>query len=267
MAGTSLSTSKAQVASEYKIRVRYGRLSLALLGVLALLATVVGLILAPFTSLTFGAVGLFFLVGFGSFASLRMLAVRDRNRRLLQNLEATRQRAMQTPAIAEEANKVVVRNQTQDEVFDARPGSSLKAPAITAEELRAEALRVAHGLGGVKQPETWEPKKVPLPTYVQVRESTQKEISSRLSLQPLPVSEPLRPSKQISLKASEGAKRIASEVSAEDQAAVASVAAKRDEVKTPAVPEVVEKPAEPEQKPAATKGRLNLDDVMQRRRA
>jgi len=283
MAGTSLNASKAQSASEYKIRVRYGRLSLALLGLLAIIATVVGLVLAPFTALSFGTVGIFFLVGFGSFAALRMLAVRDRNRRLLENLEATRKRAMQTPAIAQEENQVVIRKDVEEKVFDARPGSSLKAPAITAEELRAEALRVAHGLGRVKQPETWEPKEVPLPTYVQVRESTQKEIAARVSPQPIPVSEPLGPSKPISLKASEGAKRIASEVSAEDRAAVASVAAKRESAKAPAaesVPDVsVEKPAElaaevkpvdpkpAEPKPTGSKTRLNLDDVMQRRRA
>ena len=286
MAGTSQSASRAKAVSEFRIRVRYGRLSLALLGLLAVVATLVGLVLAPFTALTFGWVGIFFLVGLGSFASLRMLAVRDRNRKLLATLEATRQRAMQTPAMEDGANQVLVRKQdTGDEVFDARPGSSRRAPAITADELRAEALRVAHGFGGVKQPDTWEPTNVPRPTYVQVREATQREIAARVRPEPLPVSEPLRPSKQISLKASEDAKRIASEVSAEDQAAVASVpaklapAAKDCATQTPAAavkPAVgatgtetaaprTEAPAQ--DKTAASKARLNLDAVMQRRRA
>lgn len=286
MAGTSQSASQAKAVSEFRIRVRYGRLSLALLGLLAVVATLVGLMLAPFTALTFGWVGIFFLVGLGSFASLRMLAVRDRNRKLLATLEATRQRAMQTPAMEDSANQVLVRKQdTDDEVFDARPGSSRRAPAITADELRAEALRVAHGFGGVKQPDTWEPTNVPRPTYVQVREATQREIAARVRPEPLPVSEPLRPSKQISLKASEDAKRIASEVSAEDQAAVASVPAKLAPAAKDAAtqaPAAAVKPAveatgtetaaprteaPAQDKTAASKARLNLDAVMQRRRA
>ncbi|MFJ2620660.1 hypothetical protein [Glutamicibacter sp. NPDC087344] len=307
MAGTSRSASQSKADSELRIRVRYGRLSLAVLGLLAVLATVVGGVLAPFTALTFGWVGIFFLVGLGSFASLRMLAVRDRNRKLLASLEATRQRAMQTPAISDDANQVLVRKPESTEVFDARPGSARRAPAITAQELRAEALRVAHGLGGVKQPETWEPTNVPLPTYVQAREATQREIAARVAAEPLPVSEPLRPSKQISLKAAEDAKRIASEVSAEDRAAVASVPAKlAPAAATPAdatpvaanpsaaigstaapaaagVQPVAANPAStgedndsnatrggigaPEKTAAASKTRLNLDAVMQRRRA
>lgn len=286
MAGTSQSASQAKAVSEFRIRVRYGRLSLAMLGLLAVVATLVGLVLAPFTALTFGWVGIFFLVGLGSFASLRMLAVRDRNRKLLATLEATRQRAMQTPAMEDSANQVLVRKQdTDDEVFDARPGSSRRAPAITADELRAEALRVAHGFGGVKQPDTWEPTNVPRPTYVQVREATQREIAARVRPEPLPVSEPLRPSKQISLKASEDAKRIASEVSAEDQAAVASVPAKLAPAAKDAAtqaPAAAVKPAveatgtetaaprteaPAQDKTAASKARLNLDAVMQRRRA
>lgn len=286
MAGTSQSASQAKAVSEFKIRVRYGRLSLALLGLLAVVATLVGLVLAPFTALTFGWVGIFFLIGLGSFASLRMLAVRDRNRKLLATLEATRQRAMQTPAMEDGANQVLVRKQeNDDEVFDARPGSSRRAPAITADELRAEALRVAHGFGGVKQPDTWEPTNVPRPTYVQVREATQREIAARVRPEPLPVSEPLRPSKQISLKASEDAKRIASEVSAEDQAAVASVPAKlapaSKDIPTQAPAAAVKPAAEAtgtetaaprteapaQDKAAASKARLNLDAVMQRRRA
>ena len=281
MAGTSLSSSKAANASEFKIRVRYGRLSLALVGLLAVLATVVGAIIAPFTALTFGWVGIFFLVGIGSFASLRVLAVMDRNRKLLANLEATRERAMQTPAMEDELNQVAARKETSDEVFDARPGSNRKAPAITAEELRAEALRVAHGLGGVKQPETWTPTQVPSPTYVKVRENTQREIAARLNLEPIPVSEPLRPTKQVSLKASEQAKRIATEVSAEDKAAVASVVQKRaSETTQETAAEKVEAPAKATaeiekpmlekptlDKPVPPKNRLNLDDVMQRRRA
>lgn len=291
MAGTSQSASQESAATKLKIRVRYGRLSVALVGALAVLATVVGIVLAPFTALTFATVGLFALVGVASFATLRALAVRDRNRKLLQHLEATRQQALRTPAFEDDANKVIERKNARDEVFDARPGSSRRAPAITAEELRAEALRVAHGHGGVKQPGTWEPTRVPKPTYVEASERIAKasapaakeaagtqQVATRQHKPALPVQEPLRPSKQISLKASEDAKRLASEVSAEDRAAVASVAAKRAEQAPAAAKEI---PAPAAEAPAAATGtapaadlaassakpRLNLDAVMQRRRA
>ena len=277
MAGTSQSAPQESAATKLKIRVRYGRLSVALVGALAVIATVVGLILAPFTALTFGAVGLFALVAVASFATLRGLAVRDRNRKLLEHLEATRQKALQTPAFDDAANQVVSRKHEKDEVFDARPSSSRRAPAITAEELRAEALRVAHGHGGVKQPETWEPTRVPKPTYVEATEriaktaeKTAEQGAHRTHKPALPVQQQLRPSKQISLKASEDAKRLAAEVSAEERAAVPSVAAKRSE-SAPADKEAVAPVAPaPEAAPAvsaASKPRLNLDAVMQRRRA
>lgn len=277
MAGTSQSAPQESAATKLKIRVRYGRLSVALVGALAVIATVVGLILAPFTALTFGAVGLFALISVASFATLRGLAVRDRNRKLLEHLEATRQKALQTPAFDDAANQVVSRKHENDEVFDARPGSSRRAPAITAEELRAEALRVAHGQGGVKQPVTWEPTRVPKPTYVEASERIAKTAekateqgAQRTHKPALPVQEPLRPRKQISLKASEDAKRLAAEVSAEERAAVPSVAAKRSESAPAAKDAVASVAPAPEAAPAVAAGskpRLNLDAVMQRRRA
>ena len=287
MAGTSQSASQEVAATKLKIRVRYGRLSVALIGALAIIATVVGVVLAPFTALSFGTVGIFALVAVLSFATLRMLAVRDRNRKLLDHLEATRQKALQTPAFEDAANQVIHRKHDGDEVFDARPGSSRRAPAITAEELRAEALRVAHGHGGVKQPGTWAPTRVPKPTYVEASERIAKAAKSanenpapRVQKAPLPVEEPLRPSKQISLKASEDAKRLASEVSAEERAAVTSVAAKREEsakdtsakapeapVAEPVVPPVTGTLPTTDLSVSNTKPRLNLDAVMQRRRA
>lgn len=276
MANTSQSVSQQQpAATGLKIRVRYGRLAIAVLGLLAVVATLVGLLLAPFTALTFTTVGIFFLVALGSVASLRALAVLDRNRKLLEHLEATRERALDTPAFADQANQVIVRKHSEDQVFDARPGSARRAPAITAEELRSEAVRVARGDGGVKQPATWEPTNIPKPTYVAVREATQREISARVRPEPIPVSEPLRPTKHISLKADQDAKRLAAQVSAEERAAIISVGAKAEPqptelatpaaVSTPAVAPAAETaPASPV---ASSKAKLNLDAVMQRRRA
>ncbi|MGP5152635.1 hypothetical protein [Glutamicibacter ardleyensis] len=279
MANTSQSVSQQQqpAATGFKIRVRYGRLAIAVLGLLAVVATLIGLLLAPFTALTFTTVGIFFLVALGSVASLRALAVLDRNRKLLEHLEATRERALDTPAFADQANQVIIRKPSDDQVFDARPGSARRAPAITAEELRSEAVRVARGDGGVKQPATWEPTNIPKPTYVAVREATQREISARVRPEPIPVSVPLRPTKRISLKADQDAKRLAAEVSAEERAAIISVGAKADpqstELATPAAPAAVTAPTAPatEAAPgtpaASSKAKLNLDAVMQRRRA
>ncbi|MGO3257110.1 MAG: hypothetical protein ACTIKH_13285, partial [Glutamicibacter ardleyensis] len=242
MANTSQSVSQQQqpAATGLKIRVRYGRLAIAVLGLLAVVATLIGLLLAPFTALTFTTVGIFFLVALGSVASLRALAVLDRNRKLLEHLEATRERALDTPAFADQANQVIIRKPSDDQVFDARPGSARRAPAITAEELRSEAVRVARGDGGVKQPATWEPTNIPKPTYVAVREATQREISARVRPEPIPVSVPLRPTKHISLKADQDAKRLAAEVSAEERAAIISVGAKADpQSAEPATPAAV----------------------------
>lgn len=286
MAGTSQSASQEVAATKLKIRVRYGRLSVALVGALAVIATVLGVVLAPFTALSFGTVGIFALVAVLSFATLRMLAVRDRNRKLLEHLEATRQKAMQTPAFEDSANQVIARKHEGEEVFDARPGSSRRAPAITAEELRAEAPRVAHGHGGVKRPDTWTPTRVPKPTYVaaseriaKVAQASSETAAQRMPKAPLPAEEPPRPSKQISLKASEDAKRLASEVSAEERAAVTSVAVKREEHAKESAPKEPEAPVAETVPPvtgtlpaadlsvSSTKPRLNLDAVMRRRRA
>ena len=143
MAGTSQSVAQESAAAKLKIRVRYGRLSVALIGALAIIATVLGVVLAPFTALSFGTVGIFALVAVLSFATLRGLAVRDRNRKLLDLGSHSPEGAADPGSFEDAANQVIHRKHDGDEVFDARPGSSRRAPAITAEELRAEALRVA----------------------------------------------------------------------------------------------------------------------------
>jgi len=284
MAATSQIAPQDRVsAPQPKLRLRYGRLTLALLGLIAVLATVVTGVLAPFTTIGLGLVLTCLGIAVASFVALRLLAVRDRNRKLLARLEAIRQQALQTPAFADASNQVINRGQGEEQVFDARPGSGRRAPSITAEELRAEALRVARGDGGVKQPATWEPTQVPKPKYVAVREAseaTRQQVAEQVRPEPLPVAEPLRPSAKISLKASEQARQIASKVSAEDQAALASLDSARAAEPAEQAPAqeapaaqapAAEKPAAEtgtrEQGSEAPKPRLNLDAVLQRRRA
>ena len=297
MAATSQNAPQDRVsAAQPKLRLRYGRLSVAVVGLLAVLATVVTGILAPFTGIGFGLVLLCLGVGIASFATLRTLAVRDRNRNLLVRMEQIRRQAMDTPAFADASNQVIARPERDEQVFDARPDSGRRAPSITADELRAEALRVARGAGGVQQPATWAPTEVPKPQYVTVREASEKTrdlVAKQVRPEPLPVAEPLRPSAKISLKASEEAKEIANRVSENEKAAVAQLESARQGAKVEQVPAdgvpaapVAETPEQgasttkapepnlPEAAPTAkdqavesSKQRLNLDAVLQRRRA
>lgn len=289
MADTSHNTSQpAGATGQLKLKVRYGRLSLAVLGLLALLSGVVTGILAPFTALSVGWFFALTVTGVLCFAGLRVLAVRDRNRKLLLRMEQVRAQALATEPQAEPQRPAApAKSESKDQVFDARPGSNLRAPAFTAEELRAEALRVAHGRGGVRQPATWEPTEIPKPVYVQARASIQQQIIAQVRPEPLPVAEPLRPSRQISLKAEERAKRLAAEVTADQRAAVADVSAVREQKQASAsaqpAPAASSVPAAPaatptgtntpqppnEPTPGSTPGpaRINLDAVMQRRRA
>ncbi|MGR6902344.1 hypothetical protein [Glutamicibacter sp. BSL13] len=290
MAATSQSAPQKKVsAAQPKLRLRYGRLSVALVGLLALVATLVTAVLAPFTSIGFGLVFFLFALGVASFAALRTMAVRDRNRKLLQRMEAVREQALHTPAFEDSSNQVIAKSAKDEKVFDARPDSGRRAPSITAEELRAEALRVARGDGGVKQPATWEPTEVPKPKYVAVREATEatrQQVAEQVRPEPLPKAEPLRPSAKISLKASEEAREIAKQVSAADKAAIAKLDAARGTgeekaAETPVKPAASEEaakaaPAKAEKAAPAPKAkteaegskqRLNLDAVLQRRRA
>lgn len=289
MAATSQNAQQERVsAAQPKLRLRYGRLSVAVIGLLAVLGTVVTGILAPFTAVSFPVVLLCFLAAVASFATLRMLAVRDRNRKLLDKMERARQQAMHTPALAEGHRPVAATESREDEVFDARPGSGRRAPAITAEELRAEALRVARGAGGVEQPATWEPTQVPKPQYLAVREASQATrelVAKQVRPEPLPMAEPLRPRTKISLKAAEEAKEIASQVSAEQKAALATLQSTAPTSETakptnvPAADSAQNTKAAAEDQPqpvqdtpvaensSAAAPRMNLDAVLQRRRA
>ncbi len=160
--------------------IRWGRTTLALVGVLALLAAAISGALLIF-SLGSVAVAWGGVVVFGAvIATLRSLAIRDRRRRkLAAALQTSRFRTTADPAAATVAGGAVGK---ATEVFDGAAGESAAAPVekrLTAEELRKVALRVAaQGAADAKLAHTmtlaegeldgepWEPVEVPKPGYV-----------------------------------------------------------------------------------------------------
>ena len=166
-------------------RIRYGRLALALAGLLSLLTGVVSAALRifglgspwlPFAAL-FGAVAAVFM--------LRWLAVRDRHRKM----NAAFRSAMSTPArpaeyvperapLREPAGEP--RERAESPLFDAQADAAERKPApkpLTVQELREAALAEAmasgdtsvRGTAGIRSAEgtSWEPVEVPRPTYVE----------------------------------------------------------------------------------------------------
>ncbi|WP_102161069.1 hypothetical protein [Zhihengliuella halotolerans] len=222
-------------AAQGRLRVRYGRLGLALIGLTALVTFVVTGALAPFGVVsglwTLAAAAVFV----GSFVGLRSLAVRDRRRRVLARINRTYSDAMAAVAgtVAAEAP-----DHGSSDVFDAQPGSGETERRLTVEELRAEARRVA-ALKAAQRPvsstqaldagRTWDPVAVPKPTYVEAAKARRPEP------QPLPRPEEKKPV---------NVKSILADTRARSNAAAETIAAG-----------------------TAPEGpRINLDDVLQRRR-
>jgi hypothetical protein len=218
-------------------RIRWGRVAFAGIGLLALLAAVVSLVLVvvgvpPWLPLVFAA---------GTAASatvLRSLAVRDRRRRV----EAAFRAAMRAP---EDVRDLPVRRTGPSEVFDAGHDPAPAPRVLTREELRAVALEVARAsqasaeaaakASGADDGGTWEPVDVPRPSYM---ESAKAE---RPEPEPLPVPEELRP---------EGRPTLRPQPEAPEPGSV------------PGVPMIGPRPA-----PGRTGALGNLDDVLRRRRA
>ena len=273
MAPVASNASVASASTERPpLRIFYDRLAVALLGCLAVLTLVVGGVLA-LAGVFSGWVPLVaMLLAVASFSTLRGLAVRDRRGKLLAKLETTRTRALETgrSPLPEPVKKPAV-------VFDAQPDSNKRAPQLTVQELRAEALRIAHKGAAVQRPEGWEPTEVPLPQYVVAN------AARRPSPAPLRAEEELKASTSATLRAQEAAARVAEATAAagDGAAAVQSIpavqapAAEESGTATPATGQsgTAAKPAAPEAPAArgpraeAPKDRINLDDVMQRRRA
>ena len=228
-------------------RIRYGRLTLAVLGLLFLLTGVVSGVLRLF-GLGSGWVPVLTLLGaVAAVALLRALAVRDRRRKVSAafrsamgpaSRDAAPQPAADQPAASRAAGPV-----KESPLFDAEAGAAPAPPArkpLTAAELRQAALAEAAASGdtllgasgGAANAEgaSWEPVEVPKPTYVEAPKA------ERAAPEPLDLPEAPKAVGKPSLK----------------QAAVRQ-------------PDAVS----PESKPLG-KGQSalsNLDDVLQRRRA
>lgn len=214
------------------LRIRTGRLAVALTGLAAIVVLVVCAPLALFGAVGAGVPGVALVVLAASFAGLRSFAVRDRRRKALARMEAVFAEAMSTPDPPAPARR------TQSEVFDVEPAAE-PAPAPTLEELRAAARRVA---ASVEAPaaKTWEPVGVPLPTYVGAAKAERPEPA------PLPADEEKKPSGVTSIL--------------QDTRAAARAA-------QPALDNVTELPGARSDAASPATGRINLDAVLQRRRA
>lgn len=166
-------------------RIRYGRLALALAGLLSLLTGVVSAALRIFG---LGAPWLPFAALFGAAAAvfmLRWLAVRDRRRKV----DAAFRAAMSAPARPSEADReraplrapaAEPRERAESPLFDAQAEAAERRPApkpLSARELRQAALAEAMASGdtsvrgagdaGTAEGSSWEPVEVPKPTYVE----------------------------------------------------------------------------------------------------
>ena len=175
------------VATSPTFRIRWGRLALALAGLLALLTGVVSAFLLLFgvgsAWLPITAV----LAAVTAVALLRRLAVRDRRRKMNAAFRAAMGRPEDIPArssIPEHlpsfpADRPGVRPESP--LFDAEAGHAAPAPSpkpLTAQELRQAALAEAAASGDTSaavasepaaaaEGSSWEPVDVPKPTYVE----------------------------------------------------------------------------------------------------
>ncbi|GER21762.1 hypothetical protein NCCP1664_02590 [Zafaria cholistanensis] len=214
------------------LRIRTGRLAVALAGLAAVVVLVVCAPLALMGAVGAGVPGMALAVLVASFAGLRSFAVRDRRRKALARMEAVFAAAMSTPDPPAPVRR------TQSEVFDVAPAAEPE-PAPTLEELRAAARRVA-AAAEAPAATTWDPVEVPLPTYVGAAKAGRPEPA------PLPEAAEKKPSGVTSiLQDTRAAARAAQPIAGN----VAELPGSRPGAASPAT------------------GRINLDAVLQRRRA
>lgn len=235
------------------LRIHYDRLAIALLGCLSIVMLVIGGILAMAGLFSGWVPMLGLLFGVASFSGLRALAVRDRRAKLLARMDSTRRLAMEPKA---ETVQPAVKK-PQQTVFDAQPDSNKRPPRLTVQELRAEALRIATNGAAVQRPEGWKPTEVPLPQYV---------VANAVKRPAPEVLEPeadKKPSTNASLRAQEAGQRLAEAVGFAES--VESVDHPVDDKSTASIDPAAAKARL--ERVSRTGDRMNLDDVMQRRRA
>lgn len=243
-------------------RIRWGRTVLALVGTMAAAAFVTGTLLALFGALPGRVPFIALLVAAGVVVILRSLAVRDRARRARARREQPRS---QTAAADEQPAEPVRRRETV--LFngaaeaDETSGAAARPAPLSAEQLRAEALKVAaeasRKAAAAAPGAAWQPVELPKPTYVAAAKA------ERPAPEPLPAPEVKKPAAKVNIKQDAALKASAA---AEAAAAGAAAPAPAD----PAASATSPAAAGTDGQTAASRpqtGKLNLDAVLQRRRA
>lgn len=230
--------------------VHWGRLCVALIGVLALLSIPVTLVLMAFGLVPVATPLIGLAVAVAAVVTLRALALRNRRARV-DRAFAEAMAPVRVDAIGPAPTApVVTAPRRPTTLFDA---DETQVRLLTAMELRTAALAVAHGSTVVDvRPEgaeaaapvlpengrttgaAWAPVELPRPTYVDAAKV------ERQAPAPLDLPEAPKPSSRTPIKASEAAARSAEASDASE-------------------------PISADSAPAT--GRINLDDVLQRRRA
>ncbi|AUI49584.1 hypothetical protein AC20117_00910 [Arthrobacter crystallopoietes] len=234
------------------LNIRYGRTALALVGAGALLTFVIGGGLALFGMVSGSVPGVAMLAVAAVVLMLRMLVRRDRRRRAAARVNRAFEEAMNPPV-----HHLSPLPQRETVLFDAaadadaaaanaseKPEPVAAPQRLTAEELRAEALKVAAeadsksaAASAPGSGPTWQPVEVPKPTYVASAKA------ERPAPAPLPAPEVKKPTAKTPIKQAAVAPKTDLPVAAKDGA-------------SPAAKEVAPQP-----------GKINLDAVLQRRRA
>ncbi|MGV0110331.1 MULTISPECIES: hypothetical protein [unclassified Arthrobacter] len=226
--------------------VHWGRLCVALVGALALLSVPVTLVLTVLGLVPVATPLIGVAVAAAAVVTLRTLALRSRRARVDRAFAEAMAPVRPDAAVTAPAASVVPAPRRPTALFDA---DETQVRVLTAMELRTAALAVAHGstvvdirpeaeeAEGSVLPENerttgaaWAPVELPRPTYVDAAKV------ERQAPAPLDLPEAPKPSSRTPIKAAEAAARSA------------------------------EAP-DPSADRAPATGRINLDDVLQRRRA
>jgi hypothetical protein len=242
-------------ATSPAFRIRWGRLMLAVAGLLSLLTGVVSAALRLFGIGSGWLPAMALLGAVAAVALLRRLAVRDRRRKMNAAFRAAMggpERATARPSVPEQVpSRPAGRpgDRPESPLFDAEAGRATPEPApkpLTALELRQAALAEAAASGDASaavaaetsaatEGSSWEPVEVPKPTYVEAAKA------ERAAPMPLDLPEAPKAVGKPSLK----------------QAAARPAASD---------PQAAEE-SESKQLSKAQSALSNLDDVLQRRRA
>ncbi len=242
-------------ASSPAFRIRWGRLVLAVAGLLALLTGVVSAALRLF-GLGSGWLPVMGLLGaVAAVALLRRLAVRDRRRKMNAAFRAAMgspERYTARPSVPEHVPSLPAGRpgaRPESPLFDAEAGRVMPEPApkpLTALELRQAALAEAAASGDTSaavaaetaaaaEGSSWEPVEVPKPTYVEAAKA------ERAAPKPLDLPEAPKAVGKPSLKQASARPAASDPLTADD--------------------------SESKQLSKAQSALSNLDDVLQRRRA